>query len=64
MLKLLEGVRSTLVGCDFCLVKGLFGEDLGDEPVSSNIGNDFVDDVDWFVFESNDYHHRVYFNKD
>ncbi len=63
MLKLLDGVRSTLVGGDFCLVKGLLGEDFGYKPVFFDIGNNFVDDVDRLVFESDDYHHCVDFNK-
>ncbi len=57
MLKLLNGVRSTLVGGDFCLVKSLLGKDLGDEPAFFDIGNNFVDDIDRLVFESAHYHH-------
>ncbi len=57
MLKLLNGVRGTLMGCDFCLVKGLLGENFSDEPVFFDIGNDIVDDVDRLVFESDNYHH-------
>jgi hypothetical protein len=63
MLKLLNGVRSTLVGGNFCLVKGLLGEDLGDEPASFDVGNNLVDDVGRLVFESAHYHHCVEFNK-
>ncbi len=57
MLKLFDGVRSTLVGGDFCLVKGLLGEDFGDEPASFDIGNNFFDDVDRLVLESDHYHY-------
>jgi hypothetical protein len=46
VLKLLDGVRSTLVWGNFRLVNYIFGEDLGHEPVSFNVYNDFIDDID------------------
>ena len=47
------------MGGDFCLVKGLICEDLGDEHVSFDVGNNLVDDVDRLVFESDHNHHCV-----